>query len=140
MLLSDIVARGARDYPTHPALIFRDQPISYGELAVITRRLAAGLADLGVRQGDRVALLLPNCPPFVYGYYAVGMLGATVVPANPLLKPAELQYIYRDATVKLVITAGPLLPGVEAARAELPELRHVVSITPPDELSDPALA
>jgi long-chain acyl-CoA synthetase len=140
MLLNDIVARGARDYPTHPALIFRDQPTSYGELAVIVRRLAAGLADLGVGPGDRVALLLPNCPPFIYGYYAVAQLGAVVVPANPLLKPAELAYIYRDAGVKLVITAGPLLPGVEAARGELPELRHVVSITPPAELPDPSLA
>jgi long-chain acyl-CoA synthetase len=140
MMLSDIVARGMRDFSTNTALIFRDQPTSYGELGVITGRLAAGLADLGIRQGDRVALLLPNCPPFIYGYYAVAQLGATVVPANPLLKPAELQYIYRDADVKAVITAGPLLPGVEAARVELANLRYVISITPPAELPDPALA
>jgi long-chain acyl-CoA synthetase len=140
MLLSDIIARGARDYPANTALIFRDQPTTYGELGVITQRLAAGLAGLGVQQGDRVALLLPNCTPFVYGYYAAALLGAIIVPANPLLKPAELQYIYADAGVKLVLTAGPLLPGIAAARAGLPGLQHVVSITPAEELPDPALA
>ena len=127
-MLRDIIAQGKRDFANGVALIFRDQPTTYAELAVAVERLAAGLAALGIQPGERIALLLPNCPPFVYGYYAAAQMGAVVVPANPLLKPPELEYIWRDADVRLVITAPPLLPGVQAARQNLPDLRHVVSI------------
>jgi long-chain acyl-CoA synthetase len=139
MLLQEIVTNGARQYPENLALIFRDQITTYAELEVGVQRLAAGLRALGIQPGDRVALLLPNCPPFVLGYYATVRLGGVVVPANPLLKPNELEYIWRDADVRLVITAPPLLPGVQVAQQNLPGLRHVVNITPRDQLPDPAL-
>ncbi|HLV80586.1 MAG TPA: long-chain fatty acid--CoA ligase [Chthonomonadaceae bacterium] len=128
MLLSDIITQGKRDYPNHVALIFRDQTTTYGELAVGVERLAAGLEVMGIQPGERIALLLPNCPPFVLGYHAAARMGAVVVPANPLLKPPELEYIWRDADARLVITAPPLLAGVQAARQNLPGLRHVVTI------------
>ncbi|HLK58990.1 MAG TPA: long-chain fatty acid--CoA ligase [Chthonomonadaceae bacterium] len=140
MLLGDIITQGAERYPDHRALVYRDQPMTYRELDIAVRRLAAGFASLGIREGDRVALLLPNCPPFVLGYYAAAMLGAVVVPSNPLLKPAELEYIWRDADVRLVLTVPQLLPGVEAARKGLSGLRHVVSILGREELAEPALA
>jgi long-chain acyl-CoA synthetase len=137
MLLRDIIAQGAREFPGSPALIFRDHPTTYGELAVTVQRLAAGLLALGLQPGDRIALLLPNCTPFVYGYYAAAQIGVVTVPANPLLKPAELEYIWRDAGVRLALTAPPLLPGVQAARQNLPNLRHIVTIRPPEETSEP---
>ncbi len=137
MLLRDIIAQGRSAYPQNIALIFRDQATTYAELAVVVERLAAGLHALGLQKGDRIALLLPNCTPFVYGYYAAAQIGVVPVPANPLLKPAELEYIWRDADVRLVLTAPPLLPGVQAARQNLPNLRHVVSISAPEEVTDP---
>lgn len=140
MLLREIIEQGAERYPQNVALIFRDQPMTYGELAVAVRRLAAGLVSLGLQPGDRVALLLPNCTPFVWSYYAAQQMGVVVVPANPLLKPAELEYIWRDAGVRAVVTAGPLLEGVQVARGNVPSLEYVVSITPREELPDPALA
>jgi long-chain acyl-CoA synthetase len=136
MLLQEIVLRGAQNHPNDVALIFRDQTTTFGEMAVAVQRLAAGLTALGIRPGERIALLLPNCTPFVYGYYGAALAGIVVVPANPLLKPAELEYIWRDADIRLVITAGPLLLGVQAARQNLPGLRGVVSITPREELPE----
>lgn len=140
MRLHDIIAEGARDYPQNVALIFRDQPTTYAELAVAVQRLAAGFVALGIHPGDKIALLLPNCTPFVYAYYAAAQVGAVAVPANPLLKSAELEYIWRDCGAKLVVTAPPLLPGVQAVQQHLPELRHVVSISPREEMPDSALA
>jgi long-chain acyl-CoA synthetase len=140
MLLRDIIAQGAQKYPQKAALVFRDQPTIYAELAIAVRRLASGFASLGIQPGDRIALLLPNCTPFVLGYYAAQQIGAIAVPANPLLKPAELEYIWGDADVRLVVTAPPLLVGVQAARQNLPNLRHVVNITPREDLPDSALA
>jgi len=136
MLLSDIITQGSQNTPQNTALVFRDQSMTYAELAVAVARFAAGLRSLGIGQGDRIALLLPNCPPFVLGYFAAGQIGAVVVPSNPLLKSAELEYIWRDAQIKLVLTAAPLLPNVQAARAALPTLKHIVSITPQTELPD----
>ena len=139
-MLHDIVMEGAKKHPQEIALIFRDQPQTFGELAAMVTRLSAGLEALGIQPGEKISLLLPNCPPFVWAYYAASCVGAVVVPVNPLLKPAELEYIWRDADIKLVITAGPLLPVVQAARANLPNLVHVLSITPLKELPDPAPA
>src|SRR5450432_3305818 len=115
-MLTDIITRGVQDYPDNVALIFQDSAITYAELAVAVDRLAIGLGVLGIQPGQRISLLLPNCPPFVYGYFAAAALGAIVVPVNPLLKPAELEYIWRDAEVRLVITVPQLMPVVEAAR------------------------
>jgi long-chain acyl-CoA synthetase len=117
MLLYDTIKRGAEEYPGRTALIFRDAHISYGELAGQVNRLAQGMRARGIGQGDAVALLLPNCPSFVVAYYAVTAIGGVCVPANPLLKPAELEYIWSDAGIKMVMTAPSLIAGAQQALA-----------------------
>ncbi len=140
MLLTDIVTRCESEFPERVALIFRDHPTSFGDMATAVRRLAAGFESLGIEPGERIGLLLPNCPPFVYAYYAAVLIGAVVVPSNPLLKPAELAYIWRDCDLRLIVTVPQLLPVVQAARQSLPGLRHIVSILPREELPDLSLA
>ena len=140
MLLHDIIGQSAATRPNDTAVVFREQAMTYGELAVMVARLSAGFATLGVRPGDRIGLLLPNCPPFVWAYFAAAQMGAVVVPVNPLLKPAELEYIWRDAGVTLVVTVAPLLPVVHAARQNLPDLTQIVCAPPREELPDAALA
>ena len=140
MLLHDIIGQSAATRPNDTAVIFREQAMTYGELAVMVARLSAGFATVGVRPGDKIGLLLPNCPPFVWAYFAAAQMGAVVVPVNPLLKPAELEYIWRDAGVTLVVTVAPLLPVVHAARQNLPALTQIVCATPREELPDAALA
>ena len=139
-MLSDIITNGIQRYPENAALIYQDVVITYTDLAQSIDRLAAGLGEMGLEPGQRISLLLPNCPPFVYGYFAAAALGAIVVPVNPLLKPAELEYIWRDADVRSVITIPQLLPVVEAARKGLPDVRHVICTAGRNGLSDPALA
>ncbi|HLJ56988.1 MAG TPA: long-chain fatty acid--CoA ligase [Chthonomonadaceae bacterium] len=136
-LLPDIITIGAARYGGSVALIDHDVEVSYDDLADHVGRCAAGLTRLGVRAGDAVSLLLPNCPAFVYAYYAAAAIGAVVVPVNPLLKPNELEYIWRDASVRLVVAIPQLLPALLAAHAGLPELRHVVCATPPGVAEDP---
>ncbi len=125
-MLSDIITNGVQSYADNVALIYQDTLITYAELGDAVDRLAAGLAELGIEPGQRISLLLPNCPQFVYGYYAGAAFGAVVVPVNPLLKPGELEFIWNDADVRLVITVPQLLPVVEAARRGVSGLRHVV--------------
>src|SRR5689334_4930229 len=110
MLLYDVIRRGAAEYPDRTALIFRDAPITYAQLAAQVNLLASALQKRGIAKGDSIAVLLPNCPQFTFAYFAACAIGATCVPANPLLKPAELEHIWSDSDVKIVITATPLLP------------------------------
>lgn len=128
MRLYDIIARGGEEHPDRTALIFRDTPLTYGELARRVNRLASALRAQGIEKGDRVALLLPNCPHFTIAYYAITALGAVCTPANPQLKPAELTYIWGDSDVKMVVTAPPLLPNAQETQKALPGLRVLVSI------------
>ena len=128
MVLYDIIARGAREHPERPAILFRDGATTYGELADQVNRLASALKGLGIGPGSRVALLLPNCPPFVASYYASTALGAVCVPVNPLLKPAELTYIWGDSDVKVVIAATPMLPAALEVQKAVPSLQTIVGI------------
>jgi long-chain acyl-CoA synthetase len=130
MRLGEIVLAQAQLAPDRNAVIFRDEPTSYGELAASITDFAAGLLEIGIVSGDRIALLLPNCPPFLIGYYGATIIDVVVVPANPLLKAPELEYIWSDAAIRMVITIPQLLPVVQAARAGLSELKHVVCIAP----------
>ncbi|MFP4250857.1 MAG: long-chain-fatty-acid--CoA ligase [Armatimonadota bacterium] len=98
-----VLQQTAARVPDRPAILFADQTISYAQLAVTVERVAAGLADLGVEQGDRVGLLLPNCPQFAYAYLAAARLGAMAVPMNPILAPEEVAYVLTDSGAKVIV-------------------------------------
>ncbi len=136
MTLFDLLARTVATNPAAPALIYRDQTLSYGELLALVDRFAAGLSGLGIGKRARVALLLPNCPPFVITYLAVGRAGATVVPMNVLYRPDEARYILADAEVEVLVTAEPFRPLVQALRPHLPQLKHVVMVTEGETAED----
>ncbi len=115
MLLHDLPARTAAKLPQSIALVYRDRSLTYEDLATNIERLAAGFSRL-LPAGSRAALLLPNGSPFVLSYYALSRAGITVVPANPLLKPAELSYMWQDANITAAVVAAPLLSvAAEAA-------------------------
>jgi long-chain acyl-CoA synthetase len=117
MVLYDAIARGNADYPDRPAILYRDTTLTYGMLSGLVNRFAGALAASGLGRGDRIAILLPNVPPFTVAYYGAAAIGAIAVPANPLLKAPELAHIWGDADAKLVLTIPQLLEGaLDAAR------------------------
>ncbi len=94
----------AARYPHHAAIIFMGKKITYRGLLDSVNRFAASLQQLGISQGDKVALFLPNSPQFVIAYYGVLKSGATVVPANPLYVERELLHLLKDSDTRTVIT------------------------------------
>ncbi|MDD9206367.1 AMP-binding protein, partial [Georgenia sp. 10Sc9-8] len=88
--LGDLVDQAAAEAPQRVALDFLGATTTYAELADQVRRAAGLLQQAGVRPGDRVALVLPNCPQHVVAFYAVLRLGAVVAEHNPLAPAAEL--------------------------------------------------
>ncbi|MDQ3811288.1 MAG: long-chain fatty acid--CoA ligase, partial [Chloroflexota bacterium] len=84
------------------------------------------LIGLGVAKGDRVALFMPNCPQMVIAYYGGLRAGAVVVPCSPLYVESELEHQLGDAEASVVVCLSALFGRVQAIRARLPSLRHVI--------------
>jgi len=102
--LVDMLEHAVSRFRRRPALEFFGAEMTYRELGDQVARAAEGLRRLGVRAGDRVAIVLPNCPQHVVAFYAVLRLGAIVVEHNPLYTPPELRHQFEDheATVAIV--------------------------------------
>ncbi|QLY33557.1 long-chain fatty acid--CoA ligase [Nocardia huaxiensis] len=101
--LASILAEPARRRPEHIALIEGNQRISFADLWRQVREQAAALIDLGVRPGDRVALMGPNTADFPRAYFAILAAGGTVVPVHLLLTADEAEYVLRDSGAKLLV-------------------------------------
>ena len=123
--LPELLLERANEHPERPAVIFYNRVLTYRRLAEASRRFASALASLGVRPGDRVALLLPNTPQFVIAYYGALLAGAVVVPTNPLYVAPEVERQLCDAGAKVIVTLSKFLPTVQAVRERTP-LEHVI--------------
>src|SRR3982751_785390 len=102
--LIDALGEFARTQPDRPALLFKGARVTYGELARLSDACASALAALGVGRGDRVGLMLPNCPQFVIAQFGAWKIGAIVAPLNPTYTEHELEGPLRDHGIATVLT------------------------------------
>jgi long-chain acyl-CoA synthetase len=93
--LLDILSGTVRQRPNHPALIFKGRRLSYSELEKLSDAFANGLVALGVKKGDRVALLLPNSPQLILTQLGVWKAGGIAAPINPLYTEGELERLLK---------------------------------------------
>jgi long-chain acyl-CoA synthetase len=107
----------ARRFPAATATVYYDSILSYRALRRQTNRFANALTALGLKKGDRVALLLPNCPQFVISYYGALKAGAVVVNLNPLSEPAELEQYLAGSEARAIVTLYELNPRLQAIKA-----------------------
>ncbi len=117
--LVDIVEESAKDYPDAVALQFFGRETTYRSLQEQIERAAAGLRAQGVRAGDPVAIILPNCPQHVVAFYAVLRLGAIIVEHNPLYTPRELRRQFEDHGAKHAIVWSKVVRTVQEFPADL---------------------
>ncbi|HEY4869299.1 MAG TPA: AMP-binding protein [Candidatus Dormibacteraeota bacterium] len=110
----------------HDALIFEERTYRAAELTERARRAAAGLTALGVQQGDRVVVVMANCPEVLITYNAIWRAGAVVTPVVFLVPPAELQHILVDSGATAVVTTAELLGNVLMAADGVESVRHIV--------------
>ncbi|VEH80660.1 long-chain-fatty-acid--CoA ligase [Corynebacterium kutscheri] len=110
-----------------PATYFFGRSQNYGELDKQVRAAAAGLRALGVRAGDRVALILPNCPQHIAAYFAILKLGAIVVEHNPLYTAHELEAPFQDHKARVAIVWDKAATTLEKLRHSTP-LETIVSV------------
>ena len=122
--LVDLLSGAVTTYGDRPALEFFGAELSYSELGRQVDVAAEGLRRLGVRPGDRVALVLPNCPEHIVAFYAVLRLGAVVVEHNPLYTPTEMAHQFGDHGATVAIAWDRMATTITA----LPGVEHVVAV------------
>ncbi len=123
------VATNASRFPDKAALVFFDRSLTYLELLNQAEALAATLARMGVKKGDRVILNMQNCPQWVVAHFAILRANAVVVPVNPMNRAEELKHYILDPDAKVAITSADLAGEMAKANAQLApheRLSHVV--------------
>ena len=125
-----LLTQSAASWPERVAIVFRDNALTYRELDALTNQFAHALQALGVKQGERVCLLMTNRPEFVIACYAIARIGAVFSPINPAYKEREIAYQLANTGATTIVVQHNLLPLVEAVRDQAPVLKQVISVGP----------
>lgn len=125
--LLDAVTEGVRERPNAPAFLFKGRSVSWAELEAASDAFAMALAAMGVKRGDRVGCVLPNCPQFFIGELAAWKLGAVYVPLNPIYTEDELAGPLETTGVSVILVLSAFYERVKSVQRRLPSLRHVVA-------------
>ena len=113
-------------YKKKEALRFDGKIFTYQELDEQASRVAGGLQSIGVAKGDRVAIMLPNIPEFVFSLFGIQKLGAIAVPFNTMYKGREIIHILKDSGAKVIICLSNYANLINEIRYDCPDLEHVV--------------
>jgi long-chain acyl-CoA synthetase len=116
--LHDILDTAFIDVPDRPATAFFGATLTFQDLKDRSDRLATALAALGINKGDRVGIMLPNCPQYIIAAFAVLRHGAIVVNINPTYTPREVLTVANDSGIRLLITMDLLAPLIASVRAQ----------------------
>jgi acyl-CoA synthetase (AMP-forming)/AMP-acid ligase II len=128
MGVGDVIRRSALKFPNKTALIFEGRRTTYGELNRRVNRAAHGLLRLGLRKGDRAAVLLHNGPEFIELYFACAKSGVIFVPVNNLLKARELAQIFTYIKPRALVFDRDFAEMIRGILPELPSLEFPVSL------------
>jgi len=129
--LNKLLDDAASDYPDKNAIFFQDWVITYKDLRLTVDKLAAGLADLGVKKGDRVAIVLPMSPQIVICCFAIWKAGGVVLLATPLARPDEIEYELGEAGAETIICLDEAEPRIASLDSILSmrdktKIRHII--------------
>ncbi len=116
--VSEALTRSAKNYPDNVALNYMGNKITYKKLDAMVNQFARALVDLGIKEGDKVAICLPNLPQTVIANYAIWRIGAVAVQNNPLYTERELSYQLNDSDSKMIVTMALLVPRIEKIKSE----------------------
>src|SRR5256712_1777363 len=122
-----MLARAARGSPEAVATQFYGARLTYRDIDAAASRFAGGLRRIGVKSGDRVSVLMPNCQMFVIAFFGVLRAGGIVVQPNPLYTPRELEEMYRDAGVETVVCVDLFFKNAAKVREAAGVKRVVVT-------------
>lgn len=111
--LPEMLNETIKKYPNHAAIYFFGKEISYTQLGKLTDQFGAALQEKGIKKGERVAIMLPNCPQYIISYYGTLKAGNIVTQVNPMYTPHELEYLLKDSSAKAIVIYEPLIPVLQ---------------------------
>ncbi len=125
--LTRLLDDAAKDFPQQVAIEFLGKTMTYKQLLDQVDRFATALRNLGVNKGDRVGIVLPNCPQHVIAIFAALRIGAIVAENNPLYTETELEHQINDAGCKVLVILDPVYQKIGKLKGRLRTVEHVVS-------------
>jgi long-chain acyl-CoA synthetase len=125
--LLDYIADSAREKPDHPAILFKGLRVTYSELERLSDAFAVALGELGVKKGDRVALLLPNSPQFIIAEVGAWKAGAIVFPLNPIYTESELEGPLNNCAPETIVTLTLFYNRIKSIQPNTPLKRVIAS-------------
>jgi fatty-acyl-CoA synthase len=125
------LGRSAEVFPDREAVVYGERRMTYTQFAAEVTRVAHALRACGVNPGDRVAYLMPNIPEMLVANFAVPLAGGVLVAINTRLAPPEVTYILKHSGATVLVVDASLHNLVDSGLADLPEMRHVVTVTDP---------
>jgi long-chain acyl-CoA synthetase len=125
VFIHDSLVRDTRDFPDRTGLIFFRNEFAYRDFNLLANKFAASLLDLGVKEGDRVAIHLPNIPQYPISLYGILKIGAASIGCSILYKPPELIHLLNDSGAETIISLDSSLPTIMEIRDKT-KLRNII--------------
>ena len=117
----------AKRYPARTAIEFMGFEMSYQELWTAARKFGTALQQMGIKKGDRVAVMLPNCPQFVIAFYGASLIGAVVVNTSPLYVARELEHQLKDSGAQTLVMLNLFFPRYREIAGNVSVKRVIVT-------------
>lgn len=135
--IPEILKDTVSNYPNHTSISFYNKKYTFSEVQNAVTAFASALQKNGIQKGDRVAIMLPNCPQYVISFYGILTTGAIVTQVNPMSVERELTHLLSDSGSETIIVLGSLYPLVKSIQSET-KLRKiiVVNLAPTEESYD----
>ncbi len=129
----------ATHHPDRAATVFLGAELTFRELKQQADKLAAALSRLGIRKGDRVGIMLPNCPQYLISFFAITRLGAIVANVNPIYTPREVELVAKDSGMRVMIALDGLAGMVQGIQANS-QIEQIITTSLREYSGDPTVA
>ncbi len=135
MNIGNLIEDNIKRFGEYESVYFEGRWYTNTETNGNANRLGNALKALGIGKGDRVIVQMPNSPPVFSAFPAIYKIGGIVVPLNPLMRPHQASYIYRDCEAKAILTSSDYLGWIKDAQSNAPSLKHII-LTDQDNVPD----
>lgn len=125
--IPQVLKETVENYPNHPSITFYNKKFTYKELQTAVATFASSLQKNDVQKGDRVAIMLPNCPQYIISYYGVLTTGAIVTQVNPMSVERELVHLINDSGSEIIVVLGSLYPVVKSIQRQT-KIRKIIVV------------
>lgn len=126
--LPQMLLETTAQFPQNIAISFYGRKFTYQEVTYAANGFASALQNKGVKKGDRVAIMLPNCPQYVIAYYGALMAGAIVTQVNPMLVEREIEHILNDSGAETIVVFDAVYPRVKSIKGNT-GLKTIVAVS-----------